>query len=338
MGKSPRGAIDDESTLSRGYGLTLTFEGKLAEDGQLPAAELGAALQGWDRLLQLAVYSHESATLAVPKSGTGFRVEFRVRRVSKGSFLVDAMIFVGLAAAAGITGNRADAVVLRVWKWASTLVKTHIRAKRNKGTLDAVVDDIEAVAQAEDIRPSKNREESEDFVTALNSALDNATVPLDSSAGREILSLKGKALDIVIDEAGRTAIRAAFDPPTLDPEADDVIDAPVKFIRINRHTGKGLLEFVRPADESQLGHQRFHAEDRAIRRRANQYTGAFHHDVPLMVKMQRKAYAVQRHGHYWLIVGASEPEKTQGLFGPVDESDEPRKKQKQKRKGKDHPQ
>lgn len=281
------------------------LEGKLADAGEVPAGELGLALQGWDRLLQMTFYAEQTNLLELPKPGTSFRIAFHVERVEQGSVLVLACIYFGTRAAEGIVGGRADALAVKLFRVCGRFIKGLIRSKAEKGTLDATVDEVEAIAKDENIRVSKNREVTEDFATALNAAAANATVPLDSSAAKERLSIKGQDVDIVVDQAGRQAIRAGFDPPSLDPEADEVIEAPVKFIRINRKTGYGLFQFTRPKDESQVGMQRFHCDDRAIRRRANQYTGAFHEDTSLTVKMQRKVWEQSRKGHYWLIVGAA---------------------------------
>lgn len=305
MAKSARIPWDETEARSGPYEITIKWEGALADSGEIPAAELGAALQGWDRFLQLAFYSHQASYLQLPKSGTDLRVDFRVRRVRKGSFVVDASITLGGIVATGVIGNAAYDVIKQVWSWSGVLVKTHIKAKRERKTLDGVVEELEAIAKQHDIRISQNREDTEDFAAALNASLDNATAPLDSSAAREVLSLKGETLEIVVDDAGRQAIRLPFEPPQLDPDADDVIEAPVRFVRINKKTGYGLMSFVRPSDASQLGQQRFHCEDKSIRRRANSYTASFHEDVPLEVRMQRKNYAKERQGHYWLILGTA---------------------------------
>ncbi len=300
--------------------VTLTFYGRIADQGEMPAAELGVALQGWDRLLQLAYYSQHASILEVPKPGTSFRVEFHVRRISKGSLLVSAVLWIANSAGSELVGEGAKVALGKLVKWASKMIKAHIEAKSVQRTLDGAVDAIDAVARGEGIRVSKNRVDSEDFATALNTALMNATVPLDSSAAKQVLSLKGQVVDIVIDDNDRVALRAPFEPPALDPNAEPVIEVPVKFIRINRKTGSGLLTFIRPTDESQLGQQRFRCEDKSIRGRANNYTGAFHEDTALVVRVQRKAYEKTRHGHYWLIVGPARTRVDEvGLFGPNDE-------------------
>ncbi len=298
---------DEIRTPGNTYELTITWDGELAETGEIPAFELGAALQGWDRFLQISFYAYQSADLQLPKAGTSNRVDFRVRRVRKGSFVVDATIELGGIIAAGVIGNAAYDAIKKFWGWSALLVKTHVKAKRERRTLDGVVEELERVAHSTDIRVSVDREHTEDFAAALNSALDNATVPLDSSAAREVLSVKGQDIQIVLDHAGRQAIATGFEPPTLDPDAEDVIEAPVKFIRINKKTGYGLLSFVRITDKSQLGQQRFHCQDKSIRRRANQYTGSFHEDLPLVVRMQRKNYSTERRGHYWLLLGTAKP-------------------------------
>lgn len=316
MARSTRGNMAPAIHEAPGFQVTLTFDGELAERGELPAAELGVALQGWDRFLQLAYYSHEASVLELPKPGTTHRVEFHVRKISRGSLLVDATLWIASAAVGGIIGNRADALAIGLWKWTRKVIHAHIKAKRERKTLDGVVNELEAAAKSEGIRVSNNRENSEDFATAVNTALNNATVPLDSSAAKEVLALKRLNVDVIIDQNDRAAIRAPFDPPSLDPDAEPVIEVPVKFIRINKKTGYGLFTFTRPKDESQLGQQRFHCDDKSIRRRANQYTGAFHEDTALVVRVQRKAYEKARHGHYWLIVGAGSSDGTSpGLFG-----------------------
>ncbi len=305
MAKSAGIQRDEINTRGEVYELTLKWDGELADTGEIPATELGAALQGWDRFLQLSFYSYQSSDLQIPKTGTSIRVDFRVRQVRKGSFVVDASITLGGIIAAGVIGNAAYDAIKKMWEWSVVLVQTHIKAKGERKTLDGVVEELEKVAKANDIRVSIDRQDTEDFAAALNTALDNATVPLDSSAAREVLSLKGQTVEIVVDGKGRQVIKAPFEPPTLDPDAEDVIEAAVKFVRINKKTGYGLLSFVRATDKSQLGQQRFHCEDKSIRRRGNQYTGSFHEDVPLVVKMQRKNYAADRRGHYWLILGTA---------------------------------
>lgn len=298
MAKSTGAWRDDVEVSRETFELTIAWDGDLAETGEIPAPELGAALMGWDRFLQLSVYSFQSASLQLPKAGTSMRVDVRVRRVDKGSFIVVAGLWFANQATNGIVGNAAYDGVKKIWAWTAELVKTHIKAKRERKTLDGVVEEIERAGRANGIRPSVDRQDTEDFAAALDSALYNATAPLDSSAASEVLALKGQAVEIVIDREGRQSIRLPFEPPTLDPDADDVIEAQVRFVRINKKTGYGILNFVRPTDASQLGQQRFNCEDRAIRRRANQYTGSFHEDTPLLVKMQRKNYSSDRHGHY----------------------------------------
>ncbi len=315
------------------FAITIRWTGKLAEDGEIPAAELGAALQGWDRFLQIAFHSYRSSSLKLPIAGKSTQMEFRVQRVQKGSFVVEAALVVGGVFLNSFLGNAPYELMKKAWTWSVLLAKTHIHAKRERNTLDGVVEELERVAGANDIRVSVDREDSEDFAAAINGALDNATIPLDSSAAAEALSMDGQAVAIVVDESSRQAIKIPFEPPRLDPDAEDVIEAPVKFVRINKKTGYGLLSFTRITDKSQLGQQRFHCQDKSIRRRANQYTGSFHEDVPLMVKMQRKNYAAERRGHYWLILGTASPATDDLLpFADSGEKNKGRAGRRQRRK------
>lgn len=291
--------------------IELRFEGGLADEGELPALDLANALQGWDRTIQLAYFSYQQAHLVLPDARTNIRSDLRIRTVGRGSIVVDGVVWLTDAVGQGLVGGGAIAAFI----WGRKLIASYLAAKRRGGTLDAAVNEMEALAKDENVRVHRNREQSENFVASLDNALSYATVPLDSSVGRELLRTKGQAVEIAFDRSDRAVIRRPFDPPSLDPEADPVITAPVRFVRINKKTGTGLFQFVRPMDESQLGQQRFHCDDKSMRRRGNVYTGSFHVDEPLVVQMQRKAYETSRHGHYWLIVGAVQsPEQADTLF------------------------
>lgn len=302
------GDLQSQLGVSNEALLIIKWDGELAANGEIPASELGASLQGWDRFLQLAYYSQQTTRLQLPPSGTIARIELNVREVRRGSFEIELWMKVaGGIVLSGVLGNAAYDSIKALWKWTSALVKTHIDAKRQRKTLDGVVEDLEALAKQNEIRISVDREDTEDFAAAIDSALDNATVPLDSSAATEVLTLKGQTLDIVIDKDGRAAIKMPFEPPALDPDAEEVVEAAVRFVRINKKTGSGLMSFIRPADASQVPQQRFRCADSTIRRRADPYTGSLHTHVPLVVKMQRKNYSPDRRGHYWLILGTATP-------------------------------
>lgn len=293
--------------------LRLEFRGGPADAGEMPAAELADALQGWDRLIQLAMYAHFTARLEVPPAGHAGDIELRVRRVGRGSVIVDTVVWVADNAAEGVFGTLAVAGMVKAWPWVKDLWRTQVEVRNGNGTEDDLIQAVETLAAKEyATRVAKNREKSEKFVSSLSAAVTNASTPLDSSAG-EMSATVGGASPLIVTRAERRIITTPLMPPAIEPE-EDVIHSRVRFIRINKRTGKGLFQFVHPRDESQVPTQRFHCVDVSIRKRANQYTGAFHHDTGLLVRLQRKAYEAGRHGHYWLIdrvVRADEPE----LFG-----------------------
>ncbi|MHA7811957.1 MAG: hypothetical protein ACX94C_00990 [Phycisphaerales bacterium] len=281
--------------------LRLKLSGDGLQSGEIRAYDLGQTLLGWDRILNLSYYATEATTLSVPESGTVFQSRLIVRRVDKGSVVVDVGLWFSNHAASGLIGAGSLVVGRRVLLWAKSGITTYIQNKESGSTFDDTVGDFEDLAKEHGVRLKSSRIESEDYVKAFGNALTNATVPLDSDAAQEILSLRGEDLDIVIDSRGRKAIRKPFTPPEIDPDAEGIVVAPVKFIRINKQTGNGIFEFSRPVDESQLGHQRFKCKDVSIRRRANEYTRSFHLDISIDVRMQRKMYDKNRSGHYWLI-------------------------------------
>ena len=293
----------------------LVFDGGVAARGEIVAGELAAALQGWERLLELSFYSYHTASLELPPVGTGFGVEMRIRRVRRGSVIIDVVLWFGDHAAGGLISTGVVLAGIKAWPWVAGLVRAHLDSKAHRGTEDAAIEDIERLANEYLIRVSRNRQDSERFVSAVNSSLGDATAPLDGSAERATLLPSNGEIRISLDRADRRIITAPFEPPALEDDDASIIEAPIRFIRINKQTGYGLFQFVRPAGESQVATQRFRCTDARMRQRANPYTGAFHEDAALVVRMQQKGYTPGRRGHYWLItLPVQPPDRGKSLF------------------------
>jgi len=303
--------IPDESSC---IPIQIMFSGGGADSNAIPAQDLGLALQGLNRTLQIAFYSYESASIILPKPNTTFRSEYRIQRIRPGSVITDGLMWLGENAAIGVVQGTAFAGSVAFWKYKKKLIELLIRYKTNDLTLDQAVDSLENDLEIDNIRHDRNRIKTEDFISELYRSLNQATTPLDTAAATEVLSVKGQDLDIVIDKNGRQAIKKPFAPTGYDPEADPIIEADIKFIRINKQTGNGIMQFSRPTDESQMGHQRFKCDDKSIRSSGNDYTYSFHTDKPLNVVAQRKAYDRSRRGHYWLILRLTEISEPGNLF------------------------
>ncbi|MEQ8316259.1 MAG: hypothetical protein RIE77_10320 [Phycisphaerales bacterium] len=301
--------------------LTLKYDGSLAARGEVPAAELAQSLEGWDRLLHLAMYAQALGRLEPAPPGAVRISELRVLGARKSSFLVDAVLWFGNASAAGVIGAGAYELAKRGWPWVATMIQSQVHLRQKHVTEDDAIDEIERLAKEHALRITRNRENSERYLASVASSLADATAPLQSSAADVVAKLAETDSPITITQADRTALITPYEPPVLDPEDEGIISAAVKFIRINRRTGNGTMEFLAPKEPSQLGVQRFRCIDPMIRRRANRYTGAFHLDTPMVVQMQRRGYEQGRKGHYWLIAGLDGGElgEDKGLFDPLQE-------------------
>ena len=326
--REPHGEPMMAKTSSRRYGndeyrlaFTLKYDGGLAARGEVPAAEFAQSLQGWDRLLHLAMHAHALGRLEPIPQGAARISELRIEGARKGSFLVNAALFLGGAAAAGIIGNGAYDLAKRGWPWAAAMLRSQVDLRRKRVTEDEAIDEIERLAREHNLRVTRNRENSERYLASVSSSLGDATALLQSSAASVQATLTEVEVPIIITQTDRSALMTPYEPPTLDPEDQGVISTAVRFIRINRRTGNGTMEFLAPKEPSQFGVQRFRCIDPMIRRRANRYTGAFHLDTPMVVKMQRKGYEQGRRGHYWLIAGLAEDQShdNPGLFGQFEE-------------------
>jgi hypothetical protein len=291
--------------------IQLVFSGGAAEGGEIPMGELGQAMDGWERLLQISIGASETAELKVVPRDSMFRVQCIPTSIGPGSVIVEVVLWFANAAAQGIIGNAAHDAVRRRLKRGLQIgrdfVNTLLAAKRENDDKDAAIARLEAVASTSGLRIPQDRDESEHLLDAVDAALVAATIPLESAAGQVALRVPGEPLSITIDSNGRHLIKMPFAEPM--PVAGEVIDrAPVKFIRINKKTATGLLRFVRPNHPAQVASQQyFRCVDRAIRRPGNVYTGAFHKDVVLDVAIQLRAYDAHRKGHYWLVLGPAEP-------------------------------
>lgn len=280
----------------------MRLEGVRADAHEVDAAAFGQSLLGLQRFLQLSHASYHKSALKVPVVGGTHTIRLRLRTVTSGSVQAEIGMYLLDAAVQGVIAAIAWEMILQTWNWSRKLHSQMIHVKRSKLSLESAVEVFEGLAKSEGIGISRDRGESEEFVESLSSALIATTEPLESSAAKQVLSIPGHTTDIVTDSRGRFAICMPFAATEVSDD-EPVIEVPVKFIRINKKTGRGIMSFVRPSDESQMNEQRFLCEDRSLRRRANPYTGAFHHDDALVVRTQRRAYEKNRRGHYWLILG-----------------------------------
>lgn len=312
MANSPFDYIEVHSGATAEPILIVRWSGNYVDQGEMPLGDLGQALWGIERLTQIFIHTSRASTLSLPRRGLQ-QYRLQVRGIRNGSLIVDAGLYVADQTLATVVGTAGLGLLVFGWKWGTKVVSSYLKSKLRGTTFDGFVTSLESAASEEDIRIKVDRRASERVAIAVDHALTQATVPLDSAAALQEMRVAGRDVNIVLDSDGRQAILRPFAPPSLEPDSDAIIEAMVRFIRINKTTGNGLMQFVNPQDESQVGTQRFHSDDNSISSRANAYTGAFHQDSPLRVHLQRKNYGEGRHGHYWLIVGTAEAER-QGML------------------------
>lgn len=302
----------ERTDLARGE-FSIRLSGADADRNAIDVVTLAKCLQGFDRFMQLATYAYSTQTLRIPKKRTQHRASVQLTQVRQGSVLIDLAVWLR-----NETGSAVVALaVAGVWTLGFRLYKMHVETKARTNSLDDVVDVVEEAANREGLRVSKDRTDSETFVLAMNQSLDALTVPLDSAAAKQVLSLRGAELDIVVDNDGRLAIKTPFAPPNAIDDAEDIFESDVRVSMVDKVSGWGHFEFVSPDGPSQVGKQRFHCQDEAITRRANSYTGALHEGTRLRVRIQRRNYAVDRRGHYWIILGLATEGHDQGLWGTL---------------------
>lgn len=300
--------MNEESQISATR-IELVHEGRTADSGRVPVGELAMAMVGWDRLIHQAYWATKVGELVNRKRDFPTGLDSRVLAVRQGSVIVETAYWLAQSIADNSVGMILTAAVVKRNEIATAchtlgaFVATVLESKMKGEDKDLAIARLEATAKSVGLRHSRDVDESEAFLDSLSSSLERATVPLDTSAGLARLSVPSADVDIVVDERGRQFVKAAFPTPVINA-AEDVIEAEIKFIRINRKTGTGLLKFTRPSTEAQVASQQyFRCLDDRMKRRSNLYTLAFHNVSSLRCRLQLRAYESGRRGHYWLLIG-----------------------------------
>jgi hypothetical protein len=292
--------------------LRLKFDGGLATNGSLALEDYAASLAGWNQFFRLAgdIYLRSLAVGGEANPKELLQIKIHAERPGSYEALVE---FTLQAVAAGVIGNRVDAAVVwscnRLFGWYRKVAQTHLAQKRKTTNIDELVAALEQMANSENVQlvtepvsapvgsdqfmlPFKPEDQKpiEDALQIptqnprrvvaekINGDLELASRPVEKSCDTLVVTEASTGDQIIyVGRAERAILAAPLSPP---PPTGDWRRASVKFVRINRKTGKALFYFASDVRGENNSHYSV-IIDPAVSSSGNVYTTAFNDDTPL---------------------------------------------------------
>jgi hypothetical protein len=326
---------DEETFVAASDGrLILRFSGGKADAGMLSLSSYKTSLTGWEEFFRIAAGLLQKSAGDVRNVPLNRAIRIDVEAERKGSYEV--VIWIGLAIAGGIVGNRADAATVWTYRklraWFKRLIVGHVSAKRTTTNVDEIVAALEAIAQSQNVMLVPDEEPREEdggllvpeepevtdpagskraLVERIDTALKSATQPLDEECKKiELFDEQGSG----VASLGANERRALSTALTLPPPEGVWRRILVRFERINRKTGRALIYVGRSTTPSATA-QYARIVDPAVHVASNVYMEAFSADAPLEVWARQVRGEKGRLNLMWEIT-ADAPEQL-ALFGPA---------------------
>jgi hypothetical protein len=327
-----------------GFGLQITFSGGMADRASLQLREYSASLAGWEDFFRLAseLYLRSQADMSrVPSSQL---VQIQIRAEKGGSY-VTGLEFVFLIAATEWIKKGSTAAYERLTplmlNWFRSLVTTHVATKTATTNVEEIAAALTSMAQAAEIDLSAGVADTSP-PTALNALsdaeytgqidtdqIDDVAVPasrprqlaekIDLQLKAATEPLEGSCTKITVTDATGTTLitlgpkdRAVISEPlSLPPPNRTWFQTKVRFVRINKNTGRALFNFE--AEEATPHGSHFSKiVDPRVKAPGNPYTTAFNDNVALSVWARQRAAPRGRLNMQWDLT--TEQPENQGVF------------------------
>jgi len=336
--------------VSRDEHLIITYSGASADSHSLHLTDYARSLAGLREILNLltGMVLHSQSQTSYRNVEEFIRFEVRAER--PGSYELVIRLAEGVAGNAiwQALAHAGGWTVVKLIKWIGGAINTHIDTKRDTPDVDMLVAALEKLAAEskvplEPVPPVEQPKsdifqnllgliestdhfgydlEEEDIaadaatsvsrrrllVDRLDNSLKEFARPLGSSCEKITISSTSAGEVVKLDLDTKAVIEM---PLTLLPKEQHWRKAEIKFVRINRKTGRSLMYFANdPAGEDNTHYSVI--VDHAIRRASNVYTEAFNKDAPLTVYVRHAPAERGRIRTMWQIT-ALEPQS--GFFG-----------------------
>jgi hypothetical protein len=222
--------------------MTYKLDGKIATDGNVDLSELIKSLDGFERILLIIerLYIQDQPAKRLIKNR--HRIRSIIGPPQKGSWEAILLTFISIQASAYAPEIRKTNDAAGEWLW-----------NQLKNMANFIFDNIEAAIDTkmlaefllkEMLLHFENKFSDFDLATTVRllvDALQDFTEPLEKSATQLYLSHNQSFLTIGKNE--RDAITSIL-PDADDVESCEILKVPIRFIRLNLKTGRGLINFI----------------------------------------------------------------------------------------------
>ena len=306
-----------ELNLGR-HEIIIHFEGEHVDEDGLPLDELLVSMEGWREYLLLCSTLYVRGTLNSNPLSPESKMSLRVRRIGPGGSLEAVLEWVGLAIAAGVVGNRADALVTtagkELWKLCAGLFKAHVTAKQGFLSTQEVAARLEQLASEIGIRVDEESN-PEDIVALVDESLKRASVPVGSSAESIRLEATGSVESISLTRDDKQAIDAEFNDKPQVVDVGEPIQVMVRFVSINVPKKTAAVKFDNPKDASQRGIRSCRIVDvEVLAKPRDPYTKSLYEREPVKVWARKVIFNSESGASRWDISKNPPPKPDPTLF------------------------
>jgi hypothetical protein len=290
--------------------LVIRYDGRIASGGTLPLDQYAKSLAGWQHLIEIAtdvVLRADPATARL-RAKDVIRVDALAEREGSYEFW--------LGYGAGIAQNATwDGIksIPKLVRFLARLIRTHTDTKKKTYDVDKIVAALEAMTEAEGLTPVALPQIDDQMrLAATDETYDVANDPdplPDPPAKRAFVDKVDRSIKDAASPIGGACdtidLQSAFsETPILRLDSEDklAIDAPlvampsqmtwraavIKFVRINRKTGRALFYFADDPKGEDNAHYSTIA-DVSVHLPENVYTDAFNRDIALHAYIRHTA-------------------------------------------------
>lgn len=308
--------LDSDDPRSYVERVHIHYEGRFADGNSIPLDDLIDSLHGWEQFFHLTTTIYIRGNLDPRPLPAERRPQLRIREVRSGS-IIAVLEFVGLAAAGGIIAGASWESVKyfarRLAQFRKDAIRRHLEVKRmSEGAIEQVVAALRELAEDAD-RRDRQRDNPDETIRKMDSSLDLATHPIDTSVDKITLDEPEFRMRSAFSRRERRIITSPFAEIVQSEDTGDWHERDIKIFRLNQRSGSCSFTFIKPTDEDEQGIHQTTVTDLALRRRYDPYSKSMYEREATRVWV-RKVIVDSKLGAYRWEISTKPPLKRDVLF------------------------
>ena len=255
--------------------IKLSFVGLGADKGVIDARDLTRALEGWRVYWEISTSAYLNKELSPKPLPSDMRPQIKIQALKHGSFDVFGLVMIPLGLMIGYD------IVKILWKWQWSLLKRHIKSKKELISKEDEIEALKELARKFEIEV-KNPTDVVRLLDLIDEALNELVEPIDYSARKVVISITSSEKILTLTSNDKRALRSGYHiEPGMASKGFERFS--IKFIRIHKETGNAIITFDKPSGINQMGHEYSHIIDPDVGRPKNVYTRSLHEGKSLEV-------------------------------------------------------